>query len=1115
MKKEEEKVEDISENWKRLTEAIPDIEAYILEDKIKVIRLKEGMKEPLDYDYYNKKVTLEELKQHKGNYGILVGYNNKKNGCSIAVADIDGITINKSDNIPMNRKEEIKQATKEYIFKSLKEAIPEALAVKTQSGGYHLYLWNEEEVEKVHNTSKASTFPSDFEIEELQGKSLRKSIEIFTKFESKQLVLPTSIITKIRKNKKIVELEEKREYTILSDVTKLSDIGTVNNIHEEVKEGLLANNYGYNEDLIKSSNSRKKSRSKTNGRKNSSKNTLKKLSEKEVAKVVDLLTAKYKVFEVIDGSKHYGALALGGFFSYHITKGSSKRIASGIVKKVPSDLFEDSEGFKNDIIKNYERPVEEKVGLPTLLDYIEEHDSTFNIERFSEELNLICNKNFSKTKVTTATFKIEVPTEDNEKTTIKKIEVPVYLIETEFKKYLKYEGIFKGIDLTLDFSSLIGSFIYSRTAKEVDSFKFKFNKNYLEITKLKELTEYLEEEEIILPKHFEKELRRSVKSLDKSITKPKVIEKIISPVEEDLPEDVTTFGITENTFYKQTTEKGIEFIIVTDKGINSKPVANVVIEEVEIVLDSLGILEPVYNVTYYNKTFNKKTTVEYLTKKQLTEEFIKANVFYISTKENVETVLNAFIIDGTKEGTIITKTEAYLEGYFIVDNHVVSNSKLNNIGRPSKEELAEAIKLLNEIMEDRTTEGVANDSSVYRFFLWNPFSYCFKQLGYGKGNYSLILIGASQTNKTGASKIGNLFYNRTEEETTGSTVSVLGSKLGENSFTSIFDECSHLFSIPEALNVMKRAIYEKTGRAVKDRNDNSKIDNFTAFNLPLFLLNEPIKFKDFITNRYKIINYSNESFIDNDSKEEFNKKYVPDSEDTVLKKLAAIGKVFSEKLIAIIEDPTERKKLFNIEETTIEILEQIQEEAEINFNPEMLKTTEASTKYNYNVKTEIKKLLNEEFKTKNRITANNSPSNYTFTQSAINNDFDFITYNKNKTEKTEAKEFIINTSKLKEYVNNNVEEFVELETILEALDLTETIKAKPDYKEPYEDYIKKGHKIRIKEPSGNIKEKNISGIYLTLEELANKLFSFDIDFSENKKKEPKFKYKSEKVENKK
>ena len=35
-------------------------------------------------------------------------------------------------------------------------------------------------------------------------------------------------------------------------------------------------------------------------------------------------------------------------------------------------------------------------------------------------------------------------------------------------------------------------------------------------------------------------------------------------------------------------------------------------------------------------------------------------------------------------------------------------------------------------------------------------------------------------------------------------------------------------------------------------------------------------------------------------------------------------------------------------------------------------------------------------------------------------------------------------------------------------------------------YIKKQHKIRIKEPSG-VKEKTISGIYLTVEELANNL----------------------------
>ena len=598
-------------------------------------------------------------------------------------------------------------------------------------------------------------------------------------------------------------------------------------------------------------------------------------------------------------------------------------------------------------------------------------------------------------------------------------------------------------------------------------------------------------------------------------------EELITEIEEN--PDFIKFGETEEGFYSQVNfdkNKGIyyNYYVKTAEGYDTKrkPIANAIIKDVTIILDSLGILEPVYNVTYTNLTFDTEKTVEHLTKKQLTEEFIKANVFYYSTKESVDTVLNAFIIDGTKADRIKTKTEAYLEGFFMVNNKVVSNTNLKNIKKPSKEELAEAIKLLNEIMKDRTAEGKANDSTVYRFMLWSPFSYCFKQLGYGKANYSLILIGASQTNKTGATKIGNLFYNRNEEETTGSTVSVLGSKIGENSFCSAFDECSHLFFIMEALNVMKRAVYEKTGRAVKDRNDNTKIDEFIALNLPIFLLNpEGIIFKDFIKNRYKIINYSLESFITEEAVEEFNKKYVPEGEGTILKKLALIGKVFSEKLIAIIENPTERKKLFNIEGLTIEILKEIQAEAGVNFLPEMLTTTEASTKYNYNVVEEIPKILNAEFKQKNRLIANSSYTGFSFVNSITNNDFPFISYNRNRTaNKTQHKEFIINTSKLTDYINNKTEEYVELETILEALNLTDILKAKPDYKpkpniteaeeeEYYKKYIKKQHKIKIKDSSGKLKDKVISGIYLTTEELANNLFYFDFDFSDKENKKSK------------
>ena len=438
MKTEEETEVKISESWKRLEAAVPDIEKFIIEDKIKVIRLIKGMKEPLDNDYYFKKVTLEELKQHEGNYGIIAGYNNGKNGSSIAVADVDGLTIKEGKhNLPIERKEEIKQKTKEFIFNSLKESLPNALAVRTQSKGYHFYLWNEEEVSNFHKVSKSLTFPSDFEIEELRNKSLEHSIEIFTKFKSKYIVLPTSIITKLKVDGKIIELPEVREYTILNDVPiNLADVGTVKNIHEEIKTTLTSKGYGTATNENSNSQTRRKRRSSNNIKKTSN-TKLKKLSEKEVNQVVDLITDKYNLFEVIDGSKHYGAVALGGCFTYHITKNSCRRIASGIAKNVPSGLFNDSEGFKRDMLISYTRPVEEKQGLPTLLELIKDHDSTFNIDGFTTELLSIISKEFEETLL-------------NEKFYYNEKEYKIYLLKsktTEF--YLIKNFISKGINLEI------------------------------------------------------------------------------------------------------------------------------------------------------------------------------------------------------------------------------------------------------------------------------------------------------------------------------------------------------------------------------------------------------------------------------------------------------------------------------------------------------------------------------------------------------------------------------------------------------------------------------------------------------------------------------------------
>lgn len=507
----EENVEEISDNWKRLKKAVPDIEEHISEDKIKVIRINEFTKDrPSDKDYYFKKVTLEQLKNHKGNYGIIAGYNNKKNGSSIAIIDIDGYTINESDNIPMNRKEEIKQATKEYIFNCLKN-IPEALIVRTQSGGYHVYLWNETEVDNIHNISKALTFPSDFEIEELQGKSLRKSIEIFTKFKSKYVDLPSNLV---KSNGSI------NKYEVISDINKLADVGTVNNIHETVKEVMLANNYGYNEKGTSTSNRNrkiKKSRS-SHRRKNSSDKKLKKLSELEVKKVVLLITDKYNLFSVIDGSKHEGTVALGGFFSYHITKSSSRKIAEGIVKKVGS-LFEDSGAFKKTLLVSYERPIEEKAGLPTLIELIEDYDSDFNTVAFKTQLLELCTNEFEETKL-------------NEKFYYNEKEYTMFLLKSKAEEYYLIKN-FHEQGLNLEYHKAKHFILLRKNNKPLAKLRLKKTVEGVEATDkgLKRFETKLKDKAIIL------DFEEILEELDLLFTDSKEIKTIEQMIQEEEEKD--------------------------------------------------------------------------------------------------------------------------------------------------------------------------------------------------------------------------------------------------------------------------------------------------------------------------------------------------------------------------------------------------------------------------------------------------------------------------------------------------------------------------------------------------------------------------------------------------
>ena len=138
--------------FNKLCEEIPDIEEHITKGNVKVIKVRENSKIPSENDYYKAPSRLEDLKEHNGNFGLIVGYNHNEK--SLAVIDIDGykMAVDKDNEEEVKRQAEIKQATKEYLFQVLKE-IPNSLIVKTQSNGYHIILWNRTVANNIHETS--------------------------------------------------------------------------------------------------------------------------------------------------------------------------------------------------------------------------------------------------------------------------------------------------------------------------------------------------------------------------------------------------------------------------------------------------------------------------------------------------------------------------------------------------------------------------------------------------------------------------------------------------------------------------------------------------------------------------------------------------------------------------------------------------------------------------------------------------------------------------------------------------------------------------------------------------------------------------------------------------
>lgn len=295
-------------------ESIPGLIDAVTAGKINVIPLTYNSKKPFDNGWTSKDYDIEQLLKHSGNLGILINEN-------FAAIDIDG-TIDK------NNSANVKSESRGYLAKILFKAFPDAIHVRTASGGYHLYFKSSQEFEDAHEVSKTFCFPRDFEVKELRGQPLNNAIEVFTKHNKRQVVAPGSVINN-------------NKYQILSSgCQNILDLPTYDNVNEKLREVLILNNFTEQAEEIALTDDL----SDVNIHIIHESHTI---PNYHVQKLAEFFV---ELFKLIDGQKHYATLQLGGYFARHIDVESAKKIGYEMAK---SGIFKNDNLFIQTLLKSY------------------------------------------------------------------------------------------------------------------------------------------------------------------------------------------------------------------------------------------------------------------------------------------------------------------------------------------------------------------------------------------------------------------------------------------------------------------------------------------------------------------------------------------------------------------------------------------------------------------------------------------------------------------------------------------------------------------------------------------------------------------------------------------
>ena len=258
------------------------------------------------------------------------------------------------------------------------------------------------------------------------------------------------------------------------------------------------------------------------------------------------------------------------------------------------------------------------------------------------------------------------------------------------------------------------------------------------------------------------------------------------------------------------------------------------------------------------------------------------------------------VIEGfIRKNKAIIKTEIEAPGFYIIDNKLTPVKV--DVRDVSKDELREALELLNELVEVWFKHVQDKFSTVVRWGVVAPFIYTYKQRG--KWVPWLYLYGSSHTGKTTLGEIilsiWGLDSKHVKTGASVDTVARIGYVLSQSTFPVLVNEPGGALSKEDVVEIIKAGVEGIIARGKYHKGSYVEIPALAPL---VFTSNKYLPRDDALLRRFKVLHFTYGERVNEGRAREFNEKVKPR-----LDKLRALGKFIASYVVrnGLSEDPWE------------------------------------------------------------------------------------------------------------------------------------------------------------------------------------------------------------------